>query len=258
MARGTGGRSARPALAPADLLFTQGFGTRRECAALVVSGLLEVEGIGVVDDLDHAIDVGGERWFRVGGGERWPYRERALLALHKPAGHECSLKPRHHPSVYTLLPVPLRERAVQCVGRLDQDTTGLLLLTDDGQFVHTITSPRHQVPKVYEITTAEPVTEAQIAQLCAGVLLADENENVAAAWAERVDTHHLRMALTQGKYHQVKRMVAAAGNHVDGLHRSAIGGLSLGDLAPGDWRWLEAADLEALNTTPPHAIGPSA
>jgi 16S rRNA pseudouridine516 synthase len=140
---------------------------------------------------------------------------------------------------------------VQCVGRLDQDTTGLLLLTDDGQFVHTLTSPRHQVPKVYEITTAEPVTEAQVAQLCAGVLLADEDENVAAAWAERVDSHHLRMALTQGKYHQVKRMVAAAGNHVAALHRSAIGGLALGDdLAPGDWRWLEPADLEALNTTP--------
>lgn len=111
---------------------------------------------------------------------------------------------------------------------------------------------------MYEITTAEPVTEAQIAQLYAGVLLADENENVAAAWAERVDTHHLRMALTQGKYHQVKRMVAAAGNHVDGLHRSAIGGLSLGDLAPGEWRWLEAADLEALNITPPHATVTSA
>jgi len=90
------------------------------------------------------------------------------------------------------------------------------------------------------------------------VLLADENENVSAAWAERVDTHHLRMALTQGKYHQVKRMVAAVGNHVAGLHRSTIGGLSLGDLAPGEWRWLEAADLEALNATPPHASGSGA
>ena len=159
----------------------------------------------------------------------------------------------------SLLPEEFSWRGVQAIGRLDHDTTGLLLLTDDGQFVHTLTSPRHQVPKVYEITTAEPVTDAQVAQLCAGVLLDDEDENVTAAWAERVDTHHLRMALTQGKYHQVKRMVAAAGNHVTGLHRSAIGGLSLGDdLAPGEWRWLDAADIEALNTTPERQSTPSA
>ena len=233
------------------ILQSQGFGTRRYCKDLVLAGLVLINDVemedpdALVDTADLVLDV---------DGERWAYHARAYLMINKPAGVECSQKPKHHPSVYSLLPVPLRERGVQCVGRLDQDTTGLLLLTDDGQFVHTLTSPRHQVPKVYEITTAEPVTDAQVAQLCAGVLLADENENVAAAWAERVDTHHLRMALTQGKYHQVKRMVAAAGNHVTGLHRSAIGGLSLGDdLAPGDWRWLEAADLDALNTTPPHA-----
>lgn len=246
-----------------DILFSQGFGTRRVCAGLVQQGHVQVQGQ-TVTDAGEFFDLEGLQ-FTV-QGTVWPYLDKAYVLLHKPAGTECSQKPSTWPSIYTLLPAPLRQRpqkaavqGVQVVGRLDQDTTGLLLLTDDGQFVHTLTSPRHQVPKVYEITTAEPVTDAQIAQLCAGVLLADENENVAAAWAERVDTHHLRMALTQGKYHQVKRMVAAAGNHVAGLHRSAIGGLSLGeDLAPGEWRWLEAADLEALNTTPVHIAGSGA
>ncbi|AMP68141.1 16S rRNA pseudouridine(516) synthase [Ralstonia solanacearum] len=235
------------------ILQSQGFGTRRYCKDLVIAGLVHVNGI-EAEDPDAQVDTAG--LVLDVDGERWAYHARAYLMLHKPAGFECSQKPRHHPSVYTLLPVPLRERGVQCVGRLDQDTTGLLLLTDDGQFVHTLTSPRHQVPKVYEITTADPVTDAQVAQLCRGVLLDDEDATVAAAWAERVDTCHLRMALTQGKYHQVKRMVAAAGNHVTALHRSAIGALTLdAGLAPGQWRWLERDDLTALDTTPVHAAG---
>ncbi len=236
------------------ILQSQGFGTRRYCKDLVFAGLVHVNGI-EAEDPDTQVDTTAGLILDV-DGERWAYHARAYLMLHKPVGFECSQKPRHHPSVYTLLPVPLRERGVQCVGRLDQDTTGLLLLTDDGQFVHTLTSPRHQVPKVYEITTAEPVTDAQVAQLCRGVLLDDEDASVAAAWAERVDACHLRMALTQGKYHQVKRMVAATGNHVAALHRSAIGGLTLdADLAPGQWRWLESDDLTALDTTPVHAAG---
>ncbi|MDC6293689.1 pseudouridine synthase [Ralstonia pseudosolanacearum] len=235
------------------ILQSQGFGTRRYCKDLVFAGLVHVNGV-EAEDPDAQVDTAG--LVLDVDGERWAYHARAYLMLHKPTGFECSQKPRHHPSVYTLLPVPLRERGVQCVGRLDQDTTGLLLLTDDGQFVHTLTSPRHQVPKVYEITTAEPVTDAQVTQLCQGVLLEDEDVPVAAAWAERADACHLRMALTQGKYHQVKRMVAAAGNHVAALHRSAIGGLTLGaDLAPGQWRWLESDDLVALDSTPVHPAG---
>jgi 16S rRNA pseudouridine516 synthase len=240
MAGGAGGRSARPALAPADLLFTQGFGTRRECAALVVGGLLEIEGMGVVDDLDQAIDVGGGLWFRVDGGERWPYRERALLALHKPAGHECSLKPRHHPSVYTLLPVPLRRRGVQPVGRLDADTTGVLLFTDDGALLHRLTSPKHHVAKVYAVGCRHPVDAGQLERLRAGVLLRDENETVRAAACEASGERWLRLTLTEGKYHQVKRMVAAVGNRVDSLERVAFGPVQLEGLAPGQWRWLDA------------------
>ena len=111
---------------PADLLFTQGFGTRRECAALVASGCLDVEGEGVIDDFERELDVAGDLWFRVRGGPRWPYRQRALVVMNKPAGYECSQKPRHHASVYSLLPVPLRQRGVQAIGRLDEDTTGVL------------------------------------------------------------------------------------------------------------------------------------
>ena len=223
---------------PADLLFTQGFGTRRECAALVVRGLLEVEGHGVVAALDHELDVAGEVWFRV-LGERWPYRERAVVVLHKPAGHECSLKPRHHPSVYSLLPAPLRTRGVQAVGRLDEDTTGLLLLTDDGQLIHRWTSPKHHLPKVYEVGCKHPVDARQCERLLAGVVLLDSPRPVRAAACEPTGPHGLRLTLTEGKYHQVKRMLAAVGNRVETLHRSRFGALTLpADLVPGAWRWL--------------------
>jgi len=169
---------------PADLLFTQGFGTRRECAALVASGGLDVEGVGVIDDLDLDLDVGGELWFRVRGGPRWPYRQRALVLMNKPAGHECSQKPRHHPSVYSLLPEPLRRRGVQAIGRLDEDTTGVLLFTDDGALVHRLTSPKHHVAKVYEVTCKHAVDPAQVDELRAGVLLHDDDETVRAAACE--------------------------------------------------------------------------
>ena len=235
----------RSLLAPADLLFTQGFGTRRECAAVVASGLLEVEGVGVVDDLDRALDVegAGELWFRVAGGARWPYRARALVALHKPAGHECSLKPRHHPSVYALLPAPLRRRGVQAVGRLDEDTTGLLLFTDDGALLHRLTSPKHHVAKVYEVACRHPLDAGQLERLRSGVLLHDENAAVRAQACEATGERTLRLTLAEGKYHQVKRMVAAAGNRVEALQRSAFGGVRLAGLETSAWRWVDPAEL---------------
>jgi 16S rRNA pseudouridine516 synthase len=227
---------------PADLLFTQGFGTRRECAALVAHGLLEIDGSGVVDDPDRELDPVG-LWFRVRGGERWPYRERALVVLHKPAGHECSLKTRHHPSVYALLPAPLRARGVQAIGRLDEDTTGVLLFTDDGALLHRLTSPKRHVAKVYEVRCRHPVDGAQLDRLLAGVLLHDERETVRAAACEQTGERTLRLTLTEGKYHQVKRMVAAAGNRVEALERSAFGPVRLDGLAAGAWRWADAAEF---------------
>jgi len=231
---------------PADLLFTQGFGTRRECAALVASGCLDVEGIGVVDDLGRELDVSGRLWFRVRGGPRWPYRERALIVMNKPAGYECSQKPRHHPSVYSLLPAPLRRRGVQAIGRLDEDTTGVLLFTDDGALVHRLTSPKHHVAKVYEVTCKHAVDALQIDRLRAGVLLHDDDQTVRAAACEATGERTLRLTLVEGKYHQVKRMIAAVGNRVEALERSAFGRLELEGLAPGIWRWADAeTDLSA-------------
>ncbi len=184
-------------------------------------------------------------------GVDWPYHEKAYLMLNKPAGTECSQKPSAYPSVYTLLPAPLRLRpqkgavqGVQAVGRLDQDTTGMLLLTDDGKFIHRMASPRHHVPKVYEVTVKHPLDVNQIRRLLEGVVLDDDPKPVRAAACVANGTHHLSLTLTEGKYHQVKRMLAAVGNRVELLHRSRIGQLSLpADLAPGQWRWLQADDL---------------
>ena len=234
-----------------DVLYSQGFGTRRVCAGLIQQGHVTVGGVLV---LDAAAQVeAAELQFCV-DGVLWPFQEKAYLMLHKPAGTECSRKPSTYPSIYTLLPAPLRQRpqkgatqGVQAVGRLDQDTTGLLLLTDDGQFIHRMSSPHHQVPKVYEITAKHPVDAAQVERLLHGVTLDDDPKPVRAAACELFGERLLRLTLTQGKYHQVKRMIAAAGNRVEALHRSRIGGLELpADLAPGGWRWLSAADLAAL------------
>jgi 16S rRNA pseudouridine516 synthase len=138
-------------------------------------------------------------------------------------------------------------QGVQAVGRLDQDTTGLLLLTDDGKFIHRMSSPRRHVPKVYEVTVRHPLDDAQVRRLLAGVVLDDDPVAVRAAACEAVTSRHLRLTLTEGKYHQVKRMLAAVGNRVEALHRSAIGGLRLpDDLPAGQWRWLSPADLARI------------
>ena len=221
----------------AQILFTQGFGTRRICAGIVAAGRVRIGGQ-VVDD-PHA-DMAPEGLVFEVEGRPWPYREHALLMLHKPAGYECSQKPRHHPSVLSLLPQPLRTRGVQPVGRLDEDTTGLLLLTDDGALIHRLTSPKWHVPKVYEIGTKHPVTDEQITRLLAGVVLDDDPAPVRAATCERTGEHSLTLTLTEGKYHQVKRMVAAVGNRVETLHRSSFGTCRLpADLAPGQWQWTQ-------------------
>ncbi len=234
----------------AQLLYSQGFGTRRECAALIAGGAVAVGGA-IVDDPDADVATDGLA-FSVHGVE-WPYRARAVVLLHKPAGVECSRAPRHHPGVLSLLPPPLRARGVQPVGRLDADTTGALLLTDDGALIHRLTSPKRHVAKVYEVTTKHAVDDALVERLRAGVVLADEpGVVVRPAACERRGEHTLRLTLTEGKYHQVKRMVAAAGNRVDALHRSAFGPIVLdpAQLAPGRWRWLADREVAALAEAP--------
>ncbi|HET9645012.1 MAG TPA: 16S rRNA pseudouridine(516) synthase [Burkholderiaceae bacterium] len=224
----------------ARLLFTQGFGTRRECEALVRAGEVRVGGQ-VVDDPGAGFDADALQ-FEV-HGQRWTYREKALVMLHKPVGYECSQKPSAWPSVLGLLPSPLRGRGVQPVGRLDQDTTGLLLLTDDGGLLHRLTSPKRHVPKVYLARTAGPVTPEQVEGLLQGVVLHDDPRPVHAAAAARMDEDAIELTLTEGRYHQVKRMIAAVGNRVVALHRSRFGGLCLPpDLTPGQWCWVEHPD----------------
>jgi 16S rRNA pseudouridine516 synthase len=234
-----------------EILYTQGFGTRRVCAGLVQQGYVAVQGAAVTDPSEE-FEAPGLR-FTVQGAE-WAWHEKAYLMLNKPAGTECSQKPSTYPSIYTLLPAPLRQRpnkgavaGVQAIGRLDQDTTGLLLLTDDGAFIHRMSSPKHHVPKVYEVTARHPVDTAQVARLLAGVVLDDDPKPVRAAACDITGPHRLSLTLTEGKYHQVKRMLAAVGNRVEALHRSRIGGLALPqDLAPGQWRWLDPAQVEVL------------
>ena len=229
-----------------QILFTQGFGSRRECAALVWAGQVSVGGRTLEDPQELFHPAGFV--FHV-NGVAWPCHEHALLLLHKPAGYECSRKPRHHPGVLSLLPVPLQRRGVQPIGRLDEDTTGVLLLTDDGTLIHRLTSPKHHVPKVYEVGCKHPLNDDQVQRLLHGVVLDDEPAPVRAAAAQTTGQHSLRLTLTEGKYHQVKRMLAAVGNRVTALHRSRIGGLELpADLAPGQWRWLDAQQLVAARS----------
>jgi len=241
-----------------DILYTQGFGTRRVCAGLIQQGFVQVYPPGQASSPVRCLlataefDAEGLQ-FQVQGVD-WPYAERAYIMLNKPAATECSQKPSTYPSIYTLLPSPLRLRpqkgavqGVQAVGRLDQDTTGLLLLTDDGKFIHRMSSPRHHVPKVYEVTVKHPLDERQVGRLLSGVVLDDDPKPVRAAACEAVSEFHLRLTLTEGKYHQVKRMVAAVSNRVEALHRSQIGGLRLpDDLPAGQWRWLNAGDLASI------------
>lgn len=243
-----------------EILYSQGFGTRRVCAGLIQQGKVQVYADAAASEPELVQDATAEfvaegLRFTVQGVD-WQYHEKAYILLHKPAGTECSQKPSAWPSIYTLLPAPLRSRpqkaavqGVQAVGRLDQDTTGMLLLTDDGTFIHRMNSPKKHVPKVYDVLLKHAVEPKLVERLLAGVVLDDDPKPVRAAACEALDSMQIRLTLTEGKYHQVKRMVAAAGNRVEGLHRSRIGGMELpADLSPGQWRWLTQAELQAVQT----------
>ena len=220
-----------------QVLFSQGFGTRHECRGLISLGRVTFEG-NTVTDPDEDVDPVG-RSFTV-DGRSWPYYEKALVLLNKPENYECSQKPIHHPSVMTLLPPPLRVRGLQPVGRLDADTTGLLLLTDDGALQHRLTHPKRHVPKRYRVTCKHAAADSLIEALLEGVKLVDERDVLRAQDVERIDDKVLEMTITSGKYHQVKRMIAAGGNRVEALERVRFGHLALPEaLARGEWLWLE-------------------
>jgi 16S rRNA pseudouridine516 synthase len=216
------------------ILQSQGYGTRKWCRQLIDDGEVQVGGE-TVRDSRASFETEGLQFTLF--GDTWSYHEHVYIALNKPANIECSRKPSHHPGVMTLLPEQFSWRDVQAIGRLDHDTTGLLLLTDDGAFNHAMSSPKRHVSKTYLATTFEPVTEALTEQLLSGVQLNDEPAPLSATLCRMVGEYQLEIILEQGKYHQVKRMLAAADNHCTALERIAIGELTLSSLslAPGDW-----------------------
>ncbi len=227
------------------ILQSQGFGTRKWCGELVADGEVSIAGESVTDSRA-AFETDGFEFTLF--GEVWTYRKHVYIALNKPANYECSRKASHHPGVHTLLPEQFIRRDVQPVGRLDHDTTGLLLMSDDGPFIHAQSSPKRHIPKVYVATTHDPVTPELVVKLLSGVKLHDEPAPLAALTCRMVGTRSIEIVLEQGKYHQVKRMLAAAGNHCVALRRTQIGGLKLDTLglAEGEWCYLDDAQLALL------------
>ncbi|HAL21621.1 MAG TPA: 16S rRNA pseudouridine(516) synthase [Stenotrophomonas sp.] len=170
------------------------------------------------------------------------------IALHKPAGYTCSTKDTGR-LIYDLLPPRFRDRdpVLSTVGRLDRETSGLLLLTDDGGLLHRIISPKSKLPKVYEVTLSEDLRGDEVALFASGTLMLEsEKTPLLPAELEVLGPRQVRLVLHEGRYHQVRRMFAATGNHVQALHRSRVGGMDLQGLDEGQWRMLDAADLDTL------------
>jgi len=219
-------------------LQAQGIGSRRQCQWLVQNALIQINGgtqsndkAEVQPETVQSLTVDGEEAVVI------PLPDFYIL-LNKPAGYEVSHKPRDYPSVFTLLPDQVRAADIQAVGRLDADTTGVLLITNDGQFNHRVTSPKHKVPKIYRVTLKHPADNSLCETLKNGVLLHDDNETVRAAEAVLENPTTLLMTITEGKYHQVKRMIAAAGNRVEHLHRDEFNGRTVENLASGEWKFI--------------------
>ncbi|WNO59549.1 16S rRNA pseudouridine(516) synthase RsuA [Rheinheimera sp. MMS21-TC3] len=171
---------------------------------------------------------------------------KRYIMLHKPAGYVCSTSDPDHPTVFTLLDEPLLER-LHTVGRLDLDTTGLVLITDDGQWSHRISSPKHHVAKTYRVWTADPIPVSAIAQFEQGVMLRSEASPTLPAQLELIGEKEALLTIQEGRYHQVKRMFAAIGNKVEQLHREKIAALQLpDDLMEGEYRVLTQHQLQLL------------
>lgn len=220
-----------------------GYGSRRQVQALFGQGRV-TDAAGAVLYTDDPVDHDA---IRIDGQPLDPAPGLCVL-LHKPVGYTCSTRDSGR-LVYDLLPPRwrLRDPVLSTVGRLDRDTSGLLLLTDDGGLLHRIISPKAQLPKVYEATLAQPLRGDEAAAFASGTLLLDnETRPLLPAALEVIEPRRVRVTLHEGRYHQVRRMFAAVGNHVSALHRSRIGGLSLEGLAEGQWRVLDAADLARL------------
>ncbi|MBL8708646.1 MAG: rRNA pseudouridine synthase [Rhodospirillaceae bacterium] len=220
-----------------------GYGSRKEMMALIRNGRVAAAD-GSPLDFDSTI---AHREIRFDGAPLDPDAS-AVLMLNKPLGYTCSTKDPGR-IVYDLLPMRFRFRKppVSPIGRLDRDTTGLLLFTADGAFLHRVISPKSNVPKVYEVTLARPLKGDEGAIFAAGTLMLEsEKKPLLPAELEELDPHHARLTLHEGRYHQVRRMFAAIGNHVEALHRAAVGGVALGDLPEGKWRELTPDEAESV------------
>ncbi|BAV12740.1 rRNA pseudouridine synthase [Moraxella osloensis] len=219
--------------------------SRKDCKKILHAGEVTVNGEVVKDSSLHIDEVGDDiEWagepLSVATGNRY-------LLLYKPEGFECTLKPKEWPIVTDLIDVP-QLGSLRIAGRLDVDTTGALLLSDDGGFLHRVTSPKHHVAKVYELTLADPMTEAQqafaIQELAKGIMLEDEYDKTKPAELSFSDATHAKLVLTEGKYHQVKRMMGYFGNKVIELHRASIGNITLAGLEKGESRFLTAEEID--------------
>ena len=189
--------------------------------------------------------VGPDQTVAIEGSDIRLAQQRYFM-MNKPAGVVSVTKDQNHPTAIGLV-YEHRSEELQIAGRLDIDTTGLLLITDDGQWNHRLTSPRSGCDKIYEVGLAEPIDDHYETALAEGVLLEGEKHRCLPAAMEQVDQHHLRLSIAEGKYHQVKRMFAALGNHVVSLHRTQVGAIVLDpELEPGDYRPLTDAEVAAI------------
>lgn len=231
------------------LLANLGYGSRREVGAMVAKGQVVLDGVALKDtgakvpivaDLPQRLTIAGK-----------PVDPPAPLTLlmHKPLGVVCSHREAGR-SVYELLPHRWRARmpALSTIGRLDKETSGLLLITDDGPFLHRVISPKSHVAKQYVATLDRPLKGGEGEVFASGTLMLEgEADPLAPAVLEVLAPTQARLTITEGRYHQVRRMFAAVGNHVTALHRDRIGGLALpADMAPSDWRILAAEEQTSL------------
>lgn len=219
-----------------QLLANLGYCSRREARVWIAGGRVTVAGK-VADYFGEKVDPATVRI----DGEPLDHLEGVLLMLHKPTGLVCSHDSREGPNVYSLLPPRWRERNPQItsIGRLDKETSGLLLLTDQSELVHRLTSPKHKVPKIYRAVVDRDLPPELIPLLGSGtLLLKDEKEPCAPAELRIIGPREAELTLTEGRYHQVRRMLSSQGCEVVTLHRRRFGHLELGDLPAGQWREL--------------------
>lgn len=238
-------KNSKPSKQRLDQLLTSlGYASRSESKKLIASGLVTVDGTPIKKSdfkaFHHEVLFEGVPLDPLQG---------IVILMNKPVGLVCSHDDGEGQLVYDLLPSRWRNRdpKISTIGRLDKDTSGLLLLTDDGQLLHRLTSPKYHIPKLYEVTLDRPLNGDESTIFASGTLILNgEKTACLPSKLTLIDDTHVTLEITEGRYHQVRRMFAAVGNHVAALNRSRIGDLTLGDLKMGEYRLLSLDELSAL------------